>query len=74
MAHRSREGCEIGAAVRGGDEQEIVPVGVRFADTDYVVYRRINEGNITYDTLAGQLIKIDLESGKILGALSRPVT
>jgi hypothetical protein len=38
----------------------------------WVVTHRNNVENITYDTLAGRLMKIDLESGKILGAMECP--
>jgi len=41
-------------------------------DEMWVLTHRNNTENITYDTLAGQLMKIDLESGKILGALESP--
>jgi hypothetical protein len=33
---------------------------------------RNNTGNWTYDALAGQLMKIDLASGRIMGALETP--
>ncbi len=38
----------------------------------WVITHRNNVENITYDTLAGRLMKIDLETGKILGALECP--
>ena len=38
----------------------------------WVVTHRNNTENITYDTLAGQLMKIDIESGKILGSMESP--
>jgi len=41
-------------------------------DEMWVLTHRNNSENITYDTLAGQLMKIDIESGKILGALESP--
>lgn len=41
-------------------------------DEMWIQTHRNNSENITYDTLAGQLMKIDLESGKILGALESP--
>jgi peptidylamidoglycolate lyase len=41
-------------------------------DEMWVLTHRNNTENITYDTLAGQLMKIDLETGKILGALESP--
>ena len=41
-------------------------------DEMWILTHRNNTENITYDTLAGQLMKIELESGKILGALESP--
>ena len=41
-------------------------------DEMWVITHRNNSENITYDTLAGQLIRIDLESGKILGGMESP--
>jgi hypothetical protein len=41
-------------------------------DEMWVLTHRNNTENITYDTLAGQLMKIDVESGKVLGALESP--
>jgi DNA-binding beta-propeller fold protein YncE len=41
-------------------------------DEMWVLTHRNNTENLTYDTLAGQLMKIDLESGRILGALESP--
>ena len=41
-------------------------------DEMWVLTHRNNSENITYDTLAGQLMKIDIESGKILGAMESP--
>ncbi|HEY2934055.1 MAG TPA: peptidyl-alpha-hydroxyglycine alpha-amidating lyase family protein [Acidobacteriota bacterium] len=41
-------------------------------DEMWVVTHRNNVENITYDTLAGRLMKIDLESGRILGAMECP--
>jgi DNA-binding beta-propeller fold protein YncE len=41
-------------------------------DEMWVLTHRNNTENITYDTLAGQLMKIDLETGKILGAMESP--
>ena len=41
-------------------------------DEMWILTHRNNSENITYDTLAGQLMKIDLESGKILGAMESP--
>jgi hypothetical protein len=41
-------------------------------DEMWILTHRNNTENITYDTLAGQLMKIDLETGKVLGALESP--
>lgn len=41
-------------------------------DEMWVLTHRNNTENITYDTLGGQLMKIDVETGKILGALESP--
>ena len=41
-------------------------------DEMWVMTHRNNVENITYDTLAGRLMKLDLESGKILGAMESP--
>jgi DNA-binding beta-propeller fold protein YncE len=41
-------------------------------DDMWILTHRNNTENITYDTLAGQLMKIDLETGKILGAMESP--
>ena len=41
-------------------------------DEMWIITHRNNTENITYDTLAGQLMKIDLESGKVLGSLESP--
>ena len=41
-------------------------------DEMWVITHRNNSENITYDTLAGQLMKVDLESGKILGGMESP--
>jgi hypothetical protein len=41
-------------------------------DEMWVLTHRNNTENITYDTLAGQLMKIDIESGKILGSMESP--
>jgi DNA-binding beta-propeller fold protein YncE len=41
-------------------------------DEMWVVTHRNNTENITYDTLGGQVMKIDIETGKILGALESP--
>ena len=41
-------------------------------DDMWIVTHRNNTENITYDTLAGQLMKIDLASGRIMGALESP--
>jgi DNA-binding beta-propeller fold protein YncE len=41
-------------------------------DEMWVVTHRNNSENITYDTLAGQLMRLDIESGRILGAMESP--
>lgn len=41
-------------------------------DEIWVLTHRNNTENITYDTLAGQLMKVDIESGKILGSMESP--
>jgi len=41
-------------------------------DEMWIITHRNNTENITYDTLAGQLMKIDLESGKVLGSMESP--
>ena len=38
-------------------------------DEMWIMTHRNNTENITYDTLAGQVMKIDVESGKILGSI-----
>lgn len=41
-------------------------------DQMWVITHRDNIENITYDTLAGRIMHIDLQSGKILGAMESP--
>ncbi len=41
-------------------------------DQMWIITHRNNIENITYDTLAGRIMKIDLKSGKILGAMESP--
>jgi hypothetical protein len=41
-------------------------------DEMWVITHRNNVENITYDTLAGRIMRIDLETGKILGAMECP--
>ena len=41
-------------------------------DEMWVITHRNNTENITYDTLAGRLMKIDLETGKVLGSMECP--
>jgi len=41
-------------------------------DEMYILTHRNNVENITADTLAGRLMKIDVESGKVLGAMESP--
>jgi len=41
-------------------------------DEMWIITHRNNIENITYDTLAGRLMRIDLASGKILGSMESP--
>jgi len=41
-------------------------------DEMWVITHRNNVENIAYDTLAGRLMKLDIETGKILGAMESP--
>ena len=41
-------------------------------DEVWVITHRNNIENLTYDTLAGRIMKVDLESGRILGAMESP--
>lgn len=41
-------------------------------DEMWIITHRNNIENITYDTLAGRIMRIDLASGKILGAMESP--
>ena len=41
-------------------------------DELWIITHRNNIENITYDTLAGRLMKIELETGKVLGAMESP--
>jgi DNA-binding beta-propeller fold protein YncE len=41
-------------------------------DEVWVITHRDNIENITYDTLAGRIMRLDLETGKILGAMESP--
>ena len=41
-------------------------------DEMWVITHRNNIENITYDTLAGRIMKIDIDTGKILGAMESP--
>jgi hypothetical protein len=38
----------------------------------WIITHRNNTENVTYDTLAGQIMKLDVESGKILGSFESP--
>ena len=38
----------------------------------WILTHRNNTENITYDTLAGRLMKIDIETGKVLGSMESP--
>lgn len=41
-------------------------------DEMWIITHRDNIENITYDTLAGRIMRIDMNSGKILGAMESP--
>jgi hypothetical protein len=41
-------------------------------DEMWIITHRNNVENITYDTLAGRIMKIEIETGKILGAMESP--
>ena len=41
-------------------------------DEVWVITHRDNIENITYDTLAGRIMRIDIDTGKILGAMESP--
>ena len=41
-------------------------------DEMWIVTHRNNVENITYDTLAGRIMRIDVETGKVLGAMECP--
>jgi DNA-binding beta-propeller fold protein YncE len=41
-------------------------------DEMWILTHRNNTENITYDTLAGQLMKIDLETGAVVGSMESP--
>jgi len=38
----------------------------------WIITHRTNIENLTYDTLAGRIMRIDLETGQILGAMESP--
>jgi DNA-binding beta-propeller fold protein YncE len=42
------------------------------ADEMWIITHRDNIENITYDTLAGRIMKIDLSTGKIIGSMESP--
>ena len=48
--------------------------GLDITDKDemWIVTHRNNIENLTYDSIAGRIMKIDLESGKVLGAMESP--
>jgi DNA-binding beta-propeller fold protein YncE len=48
--------------------------GIDITDKDemFVMTHRNNVENIVYDTLAGRIMKVDIETGKILGAMESP--
>ena len=41
-------------------------------DEMWIITHRNNIENITYDTLAGRIMQIDLANGKILGSMESP--
>jgi len=41
-------------------------------DEMWIITHRTNIENLTYDTLAGRIMKIDLETGRILGSMESP--
>lgn len=41
-------------------------------DEMWIITHRDNSKNITYDTLAGRIMRIDIATGKILGAMESP--
>ena len=41
-------------------------------DEMWIITHRNNIENLTYDTLAGRIMQVDLKSGKILGAMESP--
>ena len=41
-------------------------------DQVWVITHRDNVENITYDTLAGRIMRVDIETGEILGAMESP--
>lgn len=41
-------------------------------DEMWIITHRNNIENLTYDTLAGRIMKIDIETGKILGSMESP--
>ena len=41
-------------------------------DEVWVITHRNNIENLTYDTLAGRIMRIDINSGKVLGAMESP--
>ena len=41
-------------------------------DEMWILTHRNNTENITYDTLAGRLMKIDIETGRVLGSMESP--
>ncbi len=41
-------------------------------DTMWIITHRNNIENLTYDTLSGRIMKIDIETGKVLGSIESP--
>lgn len=47
-------------------------IDITASDELFVMTHRNNVENIVYDTLAGRIMKIDIKSGKVLGAMESP--
>lgn len=47
-------------------------ISITPADEMWIVTHRNNIENLTYDTLAGRIMKIDLETGRVLGSMESP--
>ena len=47
-------------------------ISITPGDEMWIITHRNNIENVTYDTLAGRIMKIDLETGRILGSMESP--